>query len=213
MVCMTLEQRNRFRALTAAGLLLVVFLTLLFRFRIAPMAERLIETQVDNQASAAINAAIRDRLAEGEIGYDRMVDLEKDAQGNVTAIRSNIGEINRLKTELLLSVDGALENLSTEELAIPAGSIFLPELFAGGGPEIPVRVLAARTSDAAFRNSFTDAGINQTLHSIFIDVHVNITVLTWTGTQEIAVTSSVVVAETVIVGAVPATYLGLEGLS
>lgn len=209
---MTLEQRNRVRSIIAVILLLTVGLTLLFRLRLAPMAEQLMATQVDNQASDAINAAIDEQIASGEIDYARMINTEKDAQGMVTALHTNIGEINRLKTSVLKRVDAKLQNLSMEELGVPIGSIVLPELLSGRGPKIPVRVLAVRTSDAVFRSSFTSAGINQTKHSITIDIHVVITILTWTGTQEIAVDSAVVAAETVIVGTVPTTYFGMEEL-
>ena len=212
MVHMTLEQRNRLRRSFAIILVLTVGLTLLFRLRLAPMAERLMATQVDNQASDAINAAIDEQIAAGEIDYSRMITVEKDAQGNVTALRTNIAEINRLKTSVLQRVDARLQNLSMEELGVPIGSIVLPELLSGRGPKIPVRVLAVRTSDAVFRSSFSGAGINQTKHSITIDVHVVITILTWTGTQEISVDSAVVAAETVIVGNVPTTYFGMEEL-
>ena len=209
---MTHAQRNRLRLIVAVTVIIISGLTLLFRIRLAPMAEQLIETQVDNQASDAINAAIADQIAEGEFDYDRMVTIEKDANGNVTAIRTNIGELNRLKTSVLQRMDEELEQLSMEQLGVPIGSVLLPELLSGRGPLVPVRVLAVRTSDASFRNSFQSAGINQTLHSIYIDIHVCITILTWTGTSEINVDSAVVAAETVIVGTVPTTYFGMEEL-
>lgn len=209
---MTHAQRNRLRLIVAVTVIIISGLTLLFRVRLAPMAEQLIETQVDNQASDAINAAIADQIAEGEFDYDRMVTIEKDTNGNVTAIRTNIGELNRLKTSVLQRMDEELEQLSMEQLGVPIGSVLLPELFSGRGPLVPVRVLAVRTSDASFRNSFQSAGINQTLHSIYIDIHVCITILTWTGTSEINVDSAVVAAETVIVGTVPTTYFGMEEL-
>ena len=209
---MTHAQRNRLRLIVAVTVIVVSGLTLLFRIRLAPMAEQLIETQVDNQASDAINAAIADQIAEGEFDYDRMVTIEKDANGNVAAIRTNIGELNRLKTSVLQRMDEELEQLSMEQLGVPIGSVLLPELLSGRGPLVPVRVLAVRTSDASFRNSFQSAGINQTLHSIYIDIHVCITILTWTGTSEINVDSAVVAAETVIVGTVPTTYFGMEEL-
>ena len=212
MVYMTLAQRDRLRSILTVVLLLTVGLTLLFRLRLAPMAEQLIVTQVDNQASDAINAAIDEQITSGEIDYDRMISVEKDAEGNVNALHTNIAEVNRLKTNILKRVDEKLENLSMEELSVPIGSVLLPELLSGRGPKIPVRVLAVRTSDAVFRSSFESAGINQTKHSIMIDIHVVITILTWTGTQEIAVDSSVVAAETVIVGTVPTTYFGMEEL-
>lgn len=207
---MSFEQRNRLRITVAVILVFLAGMTLLFRLRLGPMAEELVVTHVDNQASDAINLAISEQIAAGEIDYDRMTVMEKDSKGNLTAVRINMEEINRLKTSVLFRVDEKLEQLSMEQLGVPIGSVVLPELFSGKGPNIPVRVLAVRTSDAEFNSSFESAGINQTLHSITIDIHVVITVLTWTGTLEIPVQSSVVAAETVIVGTVPTTYFEME---
>lgn len=207
---MTLQQRNRLRFTIAILLICLTAFTLLFRFRLGPMAEKLVITHVDNQASDAINLAIAEQIADGEIDYERMVTIQKDSKGNVTAVQTNIEEVNRLKTTVLFRVDEKLEQLSLEQLGVPAGSVAWPELFSGKGPDIPVRVLAVRTSDAEFHSSFSDAGINQTLHSITIDIHVVITVLTWTGTIEVPVKTSVVAAQTVIVGTVPTTYFGME---
>ena len=207
---MSLKRRNRIRVFLAVCLILAGVSMLIFRSRLAPLAEELIQTQVDNQASDVINGAIGELIADGDIAYDRMITVEKDRQGNVTAVRTNVGEVNRLKTAVLERVDRMLTNLSTEELSVPVGSVILPELFSGEGPFVPVRVLAVRSSDAVFRNSFTSAGINQTLHQITIDIHVKVTILTWTGTVEVPVDSAVLVAETVIVGTVPTTYFGTE---
>lgn len=207
---MTLSQRHRLRLVLFAVILAVTALTLLCRHELAPMAEQLVVTQVDNQASDAINLAIGEQIEDGEIAYDRMITVHKDQSGNVSAIRTNMEEINRLKSTVLQRVDQKLEQMSWEKLEVPVGSVLLPELFSGKGPDIPVRVLAVRTSDAVFRNEFTEAGINQTLHTITIDIHVVITVLTWTGTIDVPVDSAVVAAQTVIVGTVPTTYFGME---
>ena len=207
---MTLAQRNRLRALFAVTLIVLAVLSLLFRRLLAPVADELMAAQVNNEASDAVNVAIDEQIAAGELSYDKLVTIEKDALGNVTAIRSNMTEINRLKTGILFRIDEQLEGFSVEQLGVPAGSIFLPELFSGRGPKIPVRVLAVRASDANFRNEFSSAGINQTLHRIMLDIRVDVTILTWTGTREVTVDSSVAVAETVIVGTVPSTYFGMN---
>lgn len=209
---MTLEQRDRFRLLAAAALVALVGFVMLLRVRFRPLADGLMQTQLDNQASSAINEAIQEQISDGEIDYDKMVTIEKDAAGNVTAMRANIGEINFLRTRILTRIDEKLMDLSVEELGVPVGSVVLPELFSGRGPNLPVRVIAVRTSDAAFRNEFQEAGINQTLHRIFFDIHVVVTILSLEGRQEIPVESSVLVAETVIVGQVPTTYIDMEEL-
>ncbi|MBQ6431756.1 MAG: sporulation protein YunB [Oscillospiraceae bacterium] len=207
---MTFARRDRLRSTLAVVLIVVTALTLLFRMRLAPMAQRLVETQVSNQASDAINAAIAEEIAAGKLEYEDMVTVEKDRNGVVTAIRTNMERINLLKTGILDCIDEKLDNLSVEELGVPLGSVLLPELLSGRGPRMPVRVLAVRTSDALFRNDFSAAGINQTRHSIYIDIQVTVTVLTWTGTHDVVVDATVAVAETVIVGTVPTTYFGME---
>lgn len=209
---MTLEQRDRFRLLAATALVVLVGFVMLLRVRFRPLADGLMQTQLDNQASSAINEAIQEQISDGEIDYDKMVTIEKDAAGNVTAMRANIGEINFLRTRILTRIDEKLMDLSIEELGVPVGSVVLPELFSGRGPNLPVRVIAVRTSDAAFRNEFQEAGINQTLHRIFFDIHVVVTILSLEGRQEIPVDASVLVAETVIVGQVPTTYIDMEEL-
>lgn len=207
---MSYTQRAKLRAAVAAGLTALTCLTLLFRFRLAPMARSLMAIQVDNQASDAINASIAEQIADGEIDYDRIVTVEKDADGTVTAIRANMAEINRLKTSILSRIDEKLESASLEKLSVPLGSFVFPELFSGQGPGVAVQVIAVRTSDAAFHNSFSSAGINQTLHEITITIHVDVTIVTVAGTQEIPVDATVMIAQTVIVGTVPTTYFGME---
>lgn len=207
---MSFQQRNSLRTVIAVVLIGMLAFTLTFRFRIGPFAEELIVTHVDNQASDAINLAIAEQIAEGEIDYSRIIQIEKNGEGSVTAVKTNLEEVNRLKSRVLIRVDEKLQQLSMEELSVPAGSVLWPELFSGKGPDVLVRVLAARTTDAEFRSEFASAGINQTLHSIYIDIFVVITVMTWSGTLEVPVKTSVVAAQTVIVGTVPTTYFGLE---
>ena len=91
-------------------------------------------------------------------------------------------------------------------MGIPLGSIFLPEFLSGRGPQIPVNILSIRNSEATFSSSFTQAGINQTLHQLIMEIFVDVTVLVLGETNSFTVSSHVVVAQTIIVGHVPDTY-------
>lgn len=202
-------RRRRKRGL--GGLLLILLpavgLFLLLRLRVTPLMKQLVVTQAENTMSSLVNRIVNDQIAAGQIDYDRLVYLEKDAQGRVTALKTNIGEMNRMKTELLAAMDEGVEDISVEEMGIPIGNFFLPELFSGKGFRLPVRILSVSTSDAAFENCFSEAGINQTLHQIRMNIVVNLSVLTPTGTVRTQVLTDVVVAETVIVGSVPSQYV------
>ena len=182
-----------------------------FRSRYRDVIRELARTQVMNSTSDLTNDAITEQMAQGTIAYDRMVYFEKDLEGRITALKTNMSEVNRLKTDILNIINDKVLALDSEDIGIPLGSLFLPELLSGKGPAIPVRVLSIRNSDAAFHSDFQNAGINQTLHQLIMEVSVDVSVLVLARTEHFTVTSQVVVAETVIVGQVPQTYLHTGG--
>ena len=195
-------------ALILAGLCLA-FLMLRSRYR--EVIRDLAQTQVKNTTSDLTNDAIAKQIAQGVIRYDRIVFFEKDLDGRITALKTNMSEVNRLKTDILNLINDEILALDTSDIGIPLGSIFLPELLSGKGPAIPVHILAIRNSDAAFSSSFSQAGINQTLHRLNMNVSVDVAVLVLGQTSSFTVDSQVVVAETIIVGNVPSTFLQTGG--
>lgn len=187
----------------------VAFLMLRSRYR--DVIRELAETQVKNTTSDLTNDAIAKQIAEGVIQYDRIVYFEKDLNGRITALKTNMSEVNRLKTDILNIINDEILALDTSDIGIPLGSLFLSELFSGKGPAIPVHILSIRNSDAGFVSAFSQAGINQTLHQLTMEVSVDVAVLVLGETSSFTVTSEVVVAQTVIVGEVPTTFLQTGG--
>lgn len=171
----------------------------------------LAETQVKNATSDLINDAIDKQIEMGSIQYDRIVYFEKDLNGQITALKTNMSEVNRLKTDTLNIINDEILALDTDSLGIPIGSLILPEFLSGKGPEIPVRILSIRNSDAAFTSTFAEAGINQTIHKLNMEVCVDVSILVLGQISNFTISSQVVVAETVIVGQVPNTLLQAGG--
>ena len=184
---------------------------MLLRGQYHDVAASLARTQVMNVTSDLINDAIARQIETGEIAYDRMVYFEKDLDGRITALKTNMSLVNRLKTDTLNRINDEILALDSDHIGIPIGSLILPELLAGKGPRINVRVLSIRNSEADFESRFSEAGINQTLHQLTMVVRVDVAVLVLGKTETFTVQSEVVVAETVIVGTVPETYLQTGG--
>lgn len=189
--------------LLIAGMILLA----LFRYQYRDTIRSLAQTQVINSTSDLINDAIDRQIETGNIRYDRIVYFEKDLNGRITALKTNMSEVNRLKTDILNIINDEILALDTSDLGIPVGSLFLPEFLAGRGPEIPVHIISIRNSDAGFESSFTEAGINQTLQQLRMNVIVDVAILVLGRSESFTVTSQVVVAETIIVGQVPDTFL------
>lgn len=193
-------------------IILAVFTLVLFRTKYNDAIRVLAHTQVTNATSDLINDSIDSQIAKGDIRYDRIVFFEKDLSGRITALKTNMSEVNRLKTGILNLINDEILALDSSDIGIPLGSLILPEVFSGRGKHIPVQIMSIRNSDASFSSSFSEAGINQTLHQLTMHISVDISVLVLGQTESFSVSSQVVVAETVIVGDVPDTYLQTGGI-
>jgi sporulation protein YunB len=203
-----------FRRLKLILFLLLIFFTISFfwlRHTYRDVVRDLAQTQVKNTTSDLTNDAIAKQIADGVVQYDRIVYFEKDLDGRITALKTNIGEVNRLKTDILNIINDEILALDHSDIGIPLGSLFLPEILSGRGPVIPVHILSIRNSDANFVSHFSQAGINQTLHQVNMEVSIDVSVLVLGQTTSFTLESQVVVAETVIVGQVPNTFLQTGG--
>ena len=142
-----------------------------------------------------------------------MIVLEKDVQGNITALRTDMTQVERLKVEVLEILDTLVAQINTQQMGIPLGNLLLPDLLAGTGPELPVKAVSLTLSNADFFSDFTAAGINQTLQTLKVKFTISLTILTTVGYETVDVDSDVMVAQTVIVGTVPETYVNLGHLT
>ena len=196
-------------------LTLVVFLIIGsligFRVKYHDVMFDLAETQVKNNTSDLINDAIDRQIETGNIQYDRIVYFEKDLDGRITALKTNMSEVNRLKTDILNIINDEILALDTSDLGIHTGNLLLPEFFSGKGLLLPVQIVSIRNSEASLHSDFTEAGINQTLHQLNMHVSIDVTVLVLGQTDSFTISSQVIVAETVIVGQVPDTLLRTGG--
>ena len=182
-------------------------LLILFRVKFHDTIRSLAETQVKNSTSDLINDAIDKQIDIGNIQYDRIVYFEKDLNGKITALKTNMSEVNRLKTSILNIINDEILAMDTSDLGLPIGSLIFPEFLSGRGPHIPVQILSISNSEASFESYFTEAGINQTLQKLTMNISVDVSILVLGRTENFTVSSQVVVAETIIVGQVPDTLL------
>lgn len=203
--------KRLFTRFTVVFLLFAGFLIYL-RFKYDRTIVGLAETRVRNATSDMINDAIDRQIENGEVQYDRIVYFEKDLDGRITALKTNMSEVNRLKTNILNIINDEILLMDTSDIGVPIGSLFLPEFFSGRGPSFPVNVLSIRNSDASFSSDFIEAGINQTLHQLNMQISIDVAVLVLGKTNYFTISSQVVVAETIIVGQVPETLFQTGGL-
>ena len=120
-----------------------------------------------------------------------------------------MAQVNQLRREILAQVNQRILDLDVYALAVPLGSVIAPGLLSGLGPRLPIHVTSVNNASADFTSSFSEAGINQTLHQILMEVSMDVTILVAGGTKKATISQTVVVAETVIVGIVPESFLNV----
>ena len=156
-----------------------------------------------------INDTISRKRAAEDYDYDYFVTIDRDESGAVTAVKANMSRVNALSSELLSDIVEAADK-GQLSLAIPLGNILGSSLLLGEGPHIPVDITLLTSSRVDFKNELSAAGINQTKHEMKLDVVVDIDVVLPWRTVSTQVVTEILIAETVIVGEVPQTYLDME---
>ncbi len=210
---MSRKKRRRRRIILIVLLLVVTGLILLVELHLSPYIRELARNQAVNAASNAITDAVGEMLRREDTDFSRVIVLEKDVQGHITALRTDMGQVERLKVEVLGILGGLIAEINTQQLGIPLGNLLLPDLLAGTGPVLPVKAVSLTMSNADFFSDFTEAGINQTLQTLKVKFTISLTILTTVGYETVDVDSNVMVAQTVIVGTVPETYVNLGHLT
>lgn len=174
--------------------------------RMKPILVSLATARVSNTVNGIVVEAVQEVIRSGQADYGTLVHLELDSTGRVAALKSDMAAFNRLQSRIADEILLRLSEVSTSELSIPLGTLTGSSLLAGRGPSIRVRMQAVGSTTATLRNSFTDAGINQTRHQILLDVTVSMSILLPGFAASTQVSNELSIAETVIVGSVPETY-------
>ena len=188
--------------------LLAAVVSLLWHLK--PVMTSMATARVSNLVNRIVSAAVNEAVENGSIDYQNFVIFEKDETGHITALRSNVAEVNRMQGQITDEILHRLSEVATSELEIPLGTLTGSALLAGRGPSLFVRMQAVGSADASLRNAFSAAGINQTRHQILLHVDVYTGILLPGFTASTKVSNEIAVAETVIVGRVPDAYLQME---
>ena len=184
-----------------------IIVTILFFFR--GLVTELAVSDAQDAVVITVNSIVKDIMQGEEFSSGRLIYLEKDSGGSITAVTTNVSAINILEAEILEAVvSETMETVIT--VYIPLGNLTGSALLLNRGPKIPVDVILLSSSMGGFRSELTAAGINQTRHQILLDLEVQLSLLMPWRTIDTSVFTEILVSETVIVGKVPESYLNWE---
>lgn len=145
--------------------------------------------------------------------YDELFSLEKDKEGNIIMIKSNVSPINEIISDVAVKIQNEIEKRGRENVEIALGSFTGISLLSGKGPGVPIRISSIGNVETDLRSEFSAQGINQTLHRVYLQVVCEVSILTPYNNITEKITNQVLIAENVIVGKIPNTYYNLEGIN
>jgi len=174
-----------------------------------PQLTALAQAKLRNQLTLISNEAVTDALAREALSYSDMVLLQPGQNGSVATLSTDTVRLNTLRSQVMEEITRQVEALDSHRLGVPLGALTGLDLFAGLGPDLPVRVLSVASAEGVYGNDFVSAGINQTPHRVMLDVTVTAEVLLPGGIVETTAVTPVCVVETIIIGQTPQTYLNL----
>jgi len=186
---------------------------LYFELKLSKIVANIAEQQVKANASLIISKIIFDEIEESGITYSDLIEFEKDSEGKISALKTNIIEVNRFKSKLSMDILDKLRSTDSMEVSIPIGSVFNSEIMSGYGPKLLVRTIPVGSVATDINNEIISAGINQTRHQVMLSVNVQLSVITAMKKISTEVSTNVCIAETVIVGNVPDSYTNIDASS
>ncbi|MDK2882360.1 MAG: hypothetical protein PWP58_696 [Bacillota bacterium] len=206
---------RRRRGRKRLGAVLFIFIVLftgvffLVERNIRPTLMALAEARAKILAVQAINEAVASEIVE-TVKYQDLIALHKDTRGRIVLMQPNTVEISRLASKVTSFVQARLETLKNEQVAIPLGQVLGSKLLANLGPRLRVGLIPIGTVNVNLLSEFREAGINQTLHQLFLEVSAQVQIVIPLVYSVVQVRTTVPLAQTVIVGEVPQQYWHLN---
>jgi len=196
-----------------AIMIIVTFITviILADLRLKASILEIARTRAELQTVEVINQAVNDKIVAGT-DYQDIVYIHKDENGRIVMIQANTVIINQLIARTINEVIASSKELETSTICIPLGQVTGSILLAGRGPRANVRIIPIKQVHVEVENKFDQAGINQTRHLISFKINTIIKIAVPLVSKELAVSTTIPLADTIIVGDVPQTYVNFTGI-
>lgn len=205
--------QRRFPMRLVVVLLIIVLMAVvpfaIIEINLKPTILAIAKAQAEQIAVKAIQDAINEKVAKS-VEYKDLISIRTDNRGRIVLMQANTIKINSLAAETTLDIQKSLYKLEGKVIPIPLGQVLKSQLLAAYGPKINVTLVPIGSVKVKVIDDFQQAGINQTRHRLYLNVMGRVKIIIPLVSDYVEVESQVPIAETIIVGEVPQTYLNLD---
>jgi len=173
---------------------------------IKPTLRSICEVRAKVIATQIINGTVREELEKDALKEQILIPTY-DNEGKINMIRTDALVMNTISSNIANSVQKKIVDLKDQTFSIPLFSALGSQLLSNKGPNLKFTILHQGSVLVDFATEFAESGINQTRYKIYITVGVEIRIISPVATSSITVNNNVLIAEIVIVGEVPDSYM------
>ncbi|MBR7159439.1 MAG: sporulation protein YunB [Clostridia bacterium] len=181
-----------------------------FATNVSPIITKLTSSKIKSISLRALSVAVTSVISE-EITYEDLMGVIRNSEGEVRVMQAHTDKINLLARQISAKANENIKNAQLDYVTIPIGAFSGSMLLSGLGPEIHIKVVPITNINCDYISEFSSAGVNQTLHKIYVNLRATIQLVIPT-IKEIEVNSKVLISECLIVGKIPNTYLNSTSL-
>jgi len=209
------QKLNSIKARKITKILIILIIAFLVADVIIKAIEPIIDTQCVTMAKSIATKISNEQatIVMADYDYEDLMKVTKDEKGNIKMISSNMITINKIISDIPILIQKELNRIENNRFYIKLGTFTGSKILAGRGPDVEIKMSAIGNIETDLKSEFKEAGINQTLHRIYLEVRCNVVVLTPFNSIEEQIVNQVLLAEGIIVGNIPSTYYSLEGLN
>lgn len=186
--------------------LIILAVVIFFQRNVTKILISISEATIRSITTVAVNDAIYYTLNDN-LRYEDLITIVYDKDGNVSTITTDSLKINRIARDTAYLSQENLNKMSEEGIQVPLGALTGIEALAGFGKKINIKIIPISNVNCSFVSKFEQAGINQTKHSLYLEVESDISIILPDKTSNLASTTEVLVCESIISGKIPDTYL------
>ncbi|MBE5793348.1 MAG: sporulation protein YunB [Clostridiales bacterium] len=193
-------------------ILLILLITILFLLVEQNLSQTLLDMAYATAHSIAletVNRAAQQVVGDG-IAYEELMEVQMDASGRVAMLRANTMYMNRIATQTAIMAQEKLNSIENQMVDVPLGAALGIRFLGGFGPRLSVQIVPVGAVSTHFETEFETAGINQTRHKIFLTLETSVSLIVPADSRMVQVTSTVPIAESIIVGQVPDSFVDVN---
>lgn len=206
-----MKERKKRKCVRWAALVLLL-LTAAFLLIEQNLSQTLLDMAYATAHSIAletVNRAAQQVVGEG-ISYDDLMEVQMDTDGRVSMLRANTMRMNQIATQTAILAQEELNSIENQMVDVPLGAALGIRFLGGFGPRIAVQIVPIGAVSTQFETEFETAGINQTRHKLFLTLETSVSLIVPADSRKVRVTSTVPIAESIIVGQVPDSFVDVN---